>query len=159
MGRPAPSSTRLPLHGVLNTRKGRTSFDKQAGSMASGQLPLSFVPLSPDSSRHGMSWKICRFSATRPEPRFAQEPPGLSPFPRLFRFSASVDLQMTPALFAGAFRASPLRPAHWRIGCRASLREPSDLKHHAAPDCGKGMAVFEPRWEVTSRFFELKPPD
>ena len=24
------------------------------------------------------------------------------------------------------------------------------LAHHAAPDCGKGMAVFEPRGEVTS---------
>ena len=79
-------------------------------------------------------------------------------FPRLFCFSASVDHQMTPTLFAGAFRASRFRPAHWRIGCRARLRRPSDLKHHAAPDCGQGMTVFEPRWEVTSRFFGLRPP-
>jgi len=57
-----------------------------------------------------MSWKICRFSAPRPEPRSAQEPPGHSPFRRLFRFSASVDHQMTPALFAGAFRAVALSP-------------------------------------------------
>ena len=45
----------------------------------------------------------------------------------------AVDHQMTPTLFAGASRASRLRPAHWRIGCRASLREPTDLKHHAFP--------------------------
>jgi len=89
-----------------------------------------------------MSWKICRFSAPRPEPRFAQEPPGHSPFWRLFRFSASVDHQMTPALFRPLFRASPSRGLHWRTGCRARLRRPSDLKHHAAcrEGCGSGRA-------------------
>ena len=96
----------------------------------------------PDSSRRKMSWIFCRKSASRPEPRSAQEPPGLTPFSRLFRFSASVDHQMTPALFAGAFRASRFRPAHWRTGCRARLRRPSDLKHRTAPDCGEGKAVF-----------------
>ena len=96
-----------------------------------------------DSSRRGMSWKICRFSAARPEPRSALEPPGLAPFRRLFRFSASVDRQMTPALFARLFRASRFRLAHWRTGCRARLRRPSDLKHHAAPDCGEGMSSVE----------------
>ena len=73
----------------------------------------------------------CRESAARPEPRSAQEPPGLAPFRRLFRFSASVDHQMTPALFRPLFRASPSRGLHWRTGCRARLRRPSDLKHHA----------------------------
>ena len=57
---------------------------------------------------------------------------------RLFRFSASVDHQMTPALFRPLFRASPSRGLHWRTGCRAPLRGPSVLKHHAAPDCGRG---------------------
>jgi len=81
----------------------------------------------PDSSRHGMSWKICRFSAPRPEPRSAQEPPGHSPFRRLFRFSASVDHQMTPALFAGAFRAGALSPrslADWLSGTPAAALRP-----------------------------------
>ena len=81
----------------------------------------------PDSSRHGMSWKICRFSAPRPEPRSAQEPRGLAPFSRLFRFSASVDHQMTPALFAGAFRAGALPPrslADWLSGTPAAALRP-----------------------------------
>ena len=58
---------------------------------------------------------------------------------RLFRFSASVDHQMTPALFAGLFALSRFRPAHWRTGCRARLRRPSDLKHHAASREGGGV--------------------
>ena len=89
------------------------------------------------------SWKICRFSAPRPEPRFAQEPPVLAPFRRLFRFSASADHQMTPALFAGLFALARSRPAHWRTGCRDPLRGPSDLKHHAAcrEGCGLGAHV------------------
>ena len=94
----------------------------------------------PDSSRHGMSWKICRFSAARPEPRFTQEPPGLTPSWRLFRFSASVDHQMTPALFARLFRASRFRLAHWRTGCSRSLWSRSSLAHHAA--CREGGVYF-----------------
>ena len=37
----------------------------------------------------------------------------------------------------------PSRPAHWRTGCRARLRRPSDLKHHAASreGCGLGSSV------------------
>ena len=89
---------------------------------------------------------------------------------------------MTPALFRPLFRASRSRGLHWRTGCRARLRRPSDLKHHAAsregcgsgssvgqrppstfflthhaaPDCGKGRAVFEPDcalhlWSVGQR--------
>ena len=69
------------------------------------QLAAELCIPPPDSSRHGMSWIFYRKSAARPEPRFAQEPHGLTPFSRLFRFSASVDHQMTPTLFAGAFRA------------------------------------------------------
>ncbi len=86
-----------------------------------------------------MSWKICRFSAVRPEPRSAQEPPELALFRRLFRSSSSVDRQMTPPWFARLLRASRFRLAHWRSGCRARLRRPSDLKHHAA--CRKGRGV------------------
>ena len=96
---------------------------------------------SPDSSRRGMSWIFCRKSAPRPEPRSAQEPRGLAPFSRLFRFSASVDHQMTPALFRPLFRASPFRGLHWRTGCRARLRRPSDLKHHAACREGGGLGL------------------
>ena len=87
------------------------------------------------------SWIFCRKSAPKPEPRSALEPPGLTPFWRLFRFSASVDHQMTPPLFAGASRASRLRPAHWRSGCRARLRRPSDLKNHAACGLGGGLGL------------------
>ena len=139
-------------------------------SLDSGCAAQLCFPL-PDSSRHEMSWKICRFSALaaelgsfairriaaelclpppdssrrktlgfpsrksapRPEPRSALEPPGRTPFRRLFRFSASVDHQMTPPWFARLFRASRSRLAHWRSGCRASLREPSDLKNRAFP--------------------------
>ena len=63
---------------------------------------------SSGSSRHEISWKICRFSAVRPEPRSTQEPHGLAPFSRLFRFTASADRQMTPALFVPLFRACAL---------------------------------------------------
>ena len=50
---------------------------------------------------------------------------------------------MTPTLFGPLFRASRSRGPHWRIGCRASLREPSDLKHHTFP--GKGTSYFPSR--------------
>jgi len=53
---------------------------------------------------------------------------------------------MTPALFAGAFRASRFRPAHWRTGCRARLRRPSDLKHHAACREGCGLGPHSGQW-------------
>ena len=46
---------------------------------------------------------------------------------------------MTPTLFARLFRASRFRLAHWRIGCRARLRRPSYLKHHAA--CGLSVGL------------------
>ena len=51
VGRPAPSSTRLALHGVLTTRKGRTTFGKQAGSNAylSPRLWKSFLTQKPPS--------------------------------------------------------------------------------------------------------------
>jgi len=65
-------------------------------------------------------------------------------FWRLFRFSASVDHQMTPALFRPLFRASPSRGLHWRTGCRDPLRGPSDLKHHAVPGCGEGKLRVGP---------------
>ena len=74
-----------------------------------------------------MSWIFCRKSAPRPEPRFAQEPPGLAPFSRLFRFSASVDHQMTPALFRPLFRAVALsRPslADWLSGTPSAALRP-----------------------------------
>ena len=86
-----------------------------------------------------MSWIFFRKSAARPEPRSALEPPGLTPFWRLFRFSASVDHQMTPTLFRPLFRASRSRGLHWRIGCRDPLRGPSDLKHHARRVAGGGL--------------------
>ena len=44
-------------------------------------------------------------------------------------------VQMTPALCAGALRGFAPRPAHWRTGCRHSLRSASCLKHQGAPDC------------------------
>ena len=108
------------------------------------------------------SWKICRFSAARPEPRSALEPPGLAPFRRLFRFSASVDHQMTPPWFARLFRASRFRLAHWRSGCRAPLRGPSDLKHHTACGlcAGRGRAlegappVAFIRWALRALFYQ-----
>ena len=72
-----------------------------------------------------------------PAQSFARSRPGLRPSGG-FVAHLAFDHQMTPALFAGASRASRSRPAHWRTGCRARLRRPSDLKHHAAPDCGEG---------------------
>ena len=74
-----------------------------------------------------MSWIFCRKSAARPEPRSALEPPGLAPFRRLFRFSASVDHQMTPALFRPLFRACALsRPslADWLSGTPSAALRP-----------------------------------
>ena len=122
----------------LGGREGGVRWARWAGCVAA-----EFWFPAPDSSRRGMSWIFCRKSAARPEPRSAQEPPGLAPFWRLFRFSASVDHQMTPALFRPLFRASPSRGLHWRTGCRARLRRPSDLKHHAASreGCGLGASV------------------
>ena len=137
LGKPgARDTTPSPL-----TSKGEKALPRSVQASGRQRLPLWLqfrtaypcFPL-PDSSRRGMSWKICRFSAARPEPRSALEPPGLAPFRRLFRFSASVDHQMTPPWFARLFRASRFRLAHWRSGCRAPLRGPSDLKHHTA--CG-----------------------
>ena len=128
-----------PGAGCLGFSAENPLWRQRSGALFSGRS-AELCCASADSSRRGMSWKICRFSAARPEPRSALEPPGLAPFRRLFRFSASVDRQMTPALFARLFRASRFRLAHWRTGCRAPLRGPSDLKHHAAPDCREGMA-------------------
>ena len=94
------------------------------------------------------SWKICRFSASalravrkerHPAQSFARSRPGLRPSGG-FVAHLAIDHQMTPALFRPLFRASPSRGLHWRTGCRARLRRPSDLKQQAAPDCGKGKA-------------------
>ena len=94
-----------------------------------------------------MSWISCRKSAIQTRHRFVKEPPepcgssGVS-FPSL----ASVDHQMTPALFRPLFRAAPSRGLHWRIGCRDPLRGPSVLKHHGCADCvgGFGPGLFVP---------------
>ena len=83
-------------------------------------------PLS-DSSRHSMSWIFYRKSAPKPEPRSALEPPGLTPFWRLFRFSASVDHQMTPAWFVPLFRAYALSRhslADWLSGTPSAALRP-----------------------------------
>ena len=74
-----------------------------------------------------MSWISCRKSAARPEPRSTQEPRGLAPFSRLFRSSASVDHQMTPALFRPLSRAYALsRPslADWLSGTPSAALRP-----------------------------------
>jgi len=98
------------------------------------------------------SWISCRFSASalravrkkrHPEMPFARSRPGIRPSGG-FVAHLAFDHQMTPALFARLFALARSRLAHWRTGCRARLRRPSDLKHHAAPDCGKGRAVFGP---------------
>ena len=80
-----------------------------------------------------------------PEMPFARSRPGLRPSGG-FVAHLAFDHQMTPALFRPLFRASPSRGLHWRIGCRARLRRPSDLKHLAACREGCGLeASFEPR--------------
>ena len=102
-----------------------------------------------------------------PEMPCARSRPGIRPSGG-FVAHLAFDHQMTPALFRPLFRASRSRGLHWRTGCRARLRRPSDLKHHAAcregcrlgssvgprspdafflahhaaPGCGRGMAVF-----------------
>ena len=63
-----------------------------------------------------------------PEMPCARSRPGLRPSGGFVAYLAVVH-QMTPTLFAGAFRASRSRPAHWRIGCRDPLRGPSVLAH------------------------------
>ena len=78
-----------------------------------------------------------------PEMPFARSRPGSRPSGG-FVAHLAFDHQMTPTLFRPLFRASRSRGLHWRIGCRARLRRPSVLKHHAAPNCGEGMAVFGP---------------
>ena len=93
---------------------------------------------SSGSSRHEISWKICRFSAVRPEPRSLNKSRGLAPFSRLVPSASSVDRQMTPAWFARLSRASRFRLAHWRTGCSRSLRSRSSLAHHAACREGRG---------------------
>jgi len=117
-----------------------------ASSHGYGLREVVFKEIFPES------WISCRKSASalravrkkrHPAQSFARSRPGSRPSGG-FVAHLAFDHQMTPALFAGAFRASRSRPAHWRTGCRARLRRPSDLKHHAAPDCGKGKAVFGP---------------
>ena len=85
----------------------RSSLAAERTSLRVG-LAAELCFASADSSRRGMSWIFFRKSAARPEPRSALEPPGLAPFSRLFRSSASVDHQMTPALFVPLFRACAL---------------------------------------------------
>ena len=98
------------------------------------------------------SWISCRKSASalravrkkrHPAQSFARSRPGIRPSGG-FVAHLAIDHQMTPALFRPLFRATRSRGLHWRTGCRARLRRPSDLKHHTAPDCGEGMAVFGP---------------
>ena len=50
---------------------------------------------------------------------------------------------MTPPSPGPLFLASRSRGPLLRLGCRARLRRPSDLKHHAAPDCGNELFSFE----------------
>jgi len=100
------------------------------GSYALRHFLMSLVSLWPTAPGTGFLENLPIFRS-RPEPRFAQEPPGLAPSRRLFRFSASVDSQDDADLVRGGSPGlRPSRPAHWRIGCRARLRRPSDLKHH-----------------------------
>ncbi len=99
----------------------------ETGSFVRGRLYAESRLPSPDISRRGMSWKICRFSAVRPEPRSAQEPPELALFRRLFRSSSSVDHQMTPALFVPLFRACALSRhslADWLSGTPSAALRP-----------------------------------
>ena len=97
------------------------------------------------------SWISCRKSASalramrkerHPAQSFARSRPGSRPSGGLVAHLA-FDHQMTPALFRPLFRASPSRGLHWRTGCRARLRRPSDLKHHAAcrEESGLGLSV------------------
>ena len=75
-------------------------------------VPPSSVFLRPTAHGTGCLGFPSRKSAPRPEPRSALEPPGLAPFRRLFRFSASVDRQMTPPSHGPLFRAYALsRPS------------------------------------------------
>ena len=116
-----------------------------------------------------MCWKICRFSAARPEPRSTQEPPGLAPFWRLFRFSASVDHQMTPALFRPLFRAYALsRPslADWLSGIASRALRPK-ASHRAGlrlgdvercPLAGKYPPIPLGKGRLTKKPFERRPP-
>ena len=77
-----------------------------------------------------------------PEMPCARSRPGLRPSGGFVAYLAVVH-QMTPTLFRPLFRASRSRGLHWRTGCRARLRRPSDLKHHAASreGCGAGSSV------------------
>ena len=111
-----------------------------ASSHGYGLREVVFKEIFPES------WISCRKSASalravrkkrHPEMPFARSRPGIRPSGG-FVAHLAFDHQMTPALFRPLFRASPSRGLHWRTGCRARLRRPSVLKHHAAPDCGEG---------------------
>ena len=68
----------------------------------------------------------------------ARSRPGIRPSGG-FVAHLAFDHQMTPALFARLFALARSRLAHWRTGCRARLRRPSVLKHHAASREGCGL--------------------
>jgi len=93
----------------------------------------------------GTSFRVPNGYGLRPPSVGARSRPGSRPSGG-FVAHLAFDHQMTPTLFRPLFRASRSRGLHWRIGCRARLRRPSDLKHHAAcrEGCGLGSS-FGPR--------------
>ena len=95
------------------------------------------------------SWKICRFSASRafarvrkkrhPEMPFARSRPGIRPSGG-FVASLCVDHQMTPPLFAGAFRAfGPCAPL---TSARLSGTPAAALRPKASRRAGIGNELF-----------------
>ena len=69
------------------------------------------------------------------------------------------DHQMTPPSPGPLFRASRSRGPLLRLGCRAPLRGPSDLKNHAVPDCGASYCALGNTPPASPSSFGQTPAD
>jgi len=103
----SPGSGGLPFKRYKGRERGK--YDRLT---ASGErLPAEPCFPSPDSSRHKTLENLSVFRRQTRASFRSRAARALRLFRRLFRFSASVDHQMTPALFAGTFRAfGPFAP-------------------------------------------------